>query len=83
EAKYIVIQHHEREDGSGYPNKLSGIDIHDYARICAVADVYDALTSERSYKKGMSPFDALKLMRDEMNAHFHKDIFDRFVLMLR
>jgi len=81
EAKIIVMQHHEREDGSGYPNQLKGKQIHLYARICSIADVYDALTSERSYKKRLLPFNALELMRDEMIHHFQRDLFEQFVLL--
>jgi HD-GYP domain-containing protein (c-di-GMP phosphodiesterase class II) len=81
EANIIVMQHHEREDGTGYPNQLKGKQIHLYARICSIADVYDALTSERSYKKKLSPFEALSLMRNEMINHFQKDIFERFALL--
>ena len=83
EAKTIVLQHHERHDGTGYPQGLRGSDIHIYGRICAIADVYDALTAERSYKKKMAPFDALKLMHEEMKEHFHKGLFEQFVMMFR
>lgn len=83
EAKTIVLQHHERHDGTGYPQGLRGADIHIYGRICAIADVYDALTAERSYKKKMAPFDALKLMHEEMKEHFHKGLFEQFVMMFR
>jgi HD-GYP domain-containing protein (c-di-GMP phosphodiesterase class II) len=83
EAKTIVLQHHERHDGTGYPQGLKGADIHIYGRICAIADVYDALTAERSYKKKMAPFDALKLMHEEMKEHFHKGLFEQFVMMFR
>ena len=75
------MQHHEREDGTGYPNRLKGTDIHIYGRICSMADIYDALTSERPYKQGLKPFDALKLMKEQMLNHFSKDLFDKFVLL--
>ena len=81
EANVIVMQHHERVDGSGYPHKLKGKEIHLYARICSIADVYDALTSERSYKEKLQPLDALRLMRDEMINHFEKDLFEKFVML--
>jgi HD-GYP domain-containing protein (c-di-GMP phosphodiesterase class II) len=83
EAKTIVLQHHERHDGKGYPQGLRGPDIHIYGRICAIADVYDALTAERSYKQKMAPFDALKLMGEEMREHFHKGLFEQFVMMFK
>lgn len=82
ECKIIVLEHHERDDGSGYPRGLRGDEIHLYARVCAIADVYDALTSMRSYKQPMAPFSALKLMKEEMLSHFHKELFEKFVKML-
>jgi HD-GYP domain-containing protein (c-di-GMP phosphodiesterase class II) len=81
ECRVVILQHHERYDGSGYPLEVSGSDIHPYSRICCMADVFDALTSERSYKKPLPLFEALKLMRDEMAAHFDQDMFRRFVLL--
>ena len=83
ESRLIVLQHHERHNGSGYPRKLRGEDIHIYGRICSVADVFDALVSKRPYKKQMSPFDALKLMKEEMLDHFHRDVFQKFVLLFK
>ena len=81
ECKKIVMQHHERFDGTGYPLKLKGDDIHLYGRICSVADVYDSLTSDRPYRQKIPPFSALKLMKEEMIAHFQKDLFEQFVLL--
>lgn len=75
----IVIQHHEREDGSGYPFGRKGQHIHEFARICTIADVYDALTSQRSYKKALSPMDALRVMKEEMISHFNQELFGHFV----
>jgi HD-GYP domain-containing protein (c-di-GMP phosphodiesterase class II) len=81
EAKVIVLQHHERHDGSGYPKHLRGDTIHIYAQICALADIYDALTSDRPYRKALSPFNALKLMEQETVGHFRPDLFKEFVLL--
>jgi HD-GYP domain-containing protein (c-di-GMP phosphodiesterase class II) len=83
ECKVIVMQHHEREDGTGYPRRLKGEQIHPYGRICSIADVYDALTAERSYKPGLSPFEALAIMKNEMIRFFHKDLFEQFVMLFR
>lgn len=83
ECRVICMQHHEREDGSGYPRRLVGDQIHDYARICCIADVYDALTAQRSYKKAFSPFEALGIMKEEMLGFFHKDIFENFVRLFK
>ncbi|MBU0483216.1 MAG: HD-GYP domain-containing protein [Proteobacteria bacterium] len=81
ECRVICMQHHEREDGTGYPRRLQGNEIHDYGRICSIADVFDALTSERPYKRSLSAFEALSIMKNEMLGFFHKEIFANFVLL--
>ena len=83
ECGLIIMQHHEREDGSGYPFRLSKDEIHPYARICSIADVYDALTSTRAYKQKVPPFEALRIMKDEMIQFFNRDIFSEFVLIFK
>jgi len=84
ELKLIVLQHHEKLNGTGYPSGLRGDDIHIYGRICAIADIFDALTSVRPYKNKMPSFTALKLMRDEMVPHhLQKDLLDKFILMFK
>jgi len=60
-----VLMHHEREDGSGYPFGLKSNQIHYYAKILAVVDVYDAMTSNRVYKKRQPPFDVLEMYESE------------------
>jgi len=81
ECMVIVMQHHEREDGTGYPRKLKGDEIHTYGRICCIADVYDALTAQRSYQEPRSTFDALKLMKEKLLNHFQQEMFEKFVLL--
>jgi HD-GYP domain-containing protein (c-di-GMP phosphodiesterase class II) len=81
ECMFIVMQHHEREDGTGYPRMLKGDQIHTYGRICCIADVYDALTAERSYKQRLNTFAALKLMKEQLMNHFHQELFQKFVLL--
>jgi len=83
ECRLIIMEHHELFDGGGYPKRLKGDQIHIYGRICCIADVFDALTAERSYKKAMKPFDALTLMRDKMNNHFDKQLFGTFVRLFQ
>jgi len=83
ECSSIVMQHHEAYDGSGYPRRLKQKEIHIYGRICAIADVFDALTAERSYKKAMKPFDALKLMKQQMIDNFDQKLFTEFVRIYR
>jgi len=58
--KYTALMHHERCDGSGYPNSLSGSHIDSFAKIVAIADVYDAMTSAREYRAALSPFEAIR-----------------------
>lgn len=81
ESRIIVMEHHEREDGTGYPRRLKGDQIHLYGRICCIADVYDALTADRSYKTRLNTFQALKLMKEEMINHFSKELFEKFVFL--
>ncbi|MCG6551731.1 MAG: DUF3391 domain-containing protein [Candidatus Magnetominusculus sp. LBB02] len=81
ESKIIVMQHHEREDGTGYPRRLKKGEIHPYGKIGCISDIFDAITAERSYKQGLSPFDALTLMKEQMLNHFEAEIFKSFVLL--
>lgn len=75
----IALTHHERWDGSGYPSGLAGEQIPIEGRIAAVADVFDALTSDRVYRSAL-PFDqAADAMRAERGAHFDPDLIDIFV----
>ncbi|GAB4333213.1 MAG: HD domain-containing protein [Candidatus Abyssubacteria bacterium] len=78
----IVMDHHEKLDGSGYPRGLRGSAIHPYVRIAAIADIFDALTTRRPYKLAERSFPALKTMRDEMNKALDPDLFKEFVLLL-
>lgn len=79
EAKIIAVQHHERDDGTGYPNGLKGNDIHPYARICRLADVYEALTANRSYHNRHSTFDAFKIMNKQFTADLDRKLFELFL----
>jgi len=79
EAKIITGQHHERDDGMGYPLGLKENDIHPYARICRLADVYEALTSERSYHKRHSTFDAFKIMHKQFTSDLDRKLFELFI----
>ncbi|RTE06703.1 HD-GYP domain-containing protein [Paenibacillus whitsoniae] len=64
-VKLTAIQHHEREDGSGYPLGVKGDKIHVYAKIVAIADIYNAMTNERSYKSALSPYVVLEQLFNE------------------
>lgn len=78
-AKEIAYSHHEKWDGSGYPEGLSGDDIPIAARLMAVADVYDALISKRIYKEGMPHERACQIIMEGSGSHFDPDIIDVFV----
>lgn len=77
-----ALEHHEKCDGTGYPDGLSGDEISEFGRILAVADVYDALTSERVYKPGMSPSNALRIMYGLRESDFHPGFVEQFVRCL-
>lgn len=78
-AATIALSHHEKWDGSGYPNKLAGDDIPHVARLVAIADVFDALTSARPYKPAWSIDDAVALIRRESGAHFDPEVATAFL----
>lgn len=78
-----IKYHHEKMDGSGYPLGLSGDKIPLNARIVAICDIFDALTSQRSYKKALTSFEALKLMKTEMNKHLDVRLLNKMILMFR
>jgi putative two-component system response regulator len=74
----IAQCHHEKWDGSGYPNKLKGIEIPIAGRIAAIADVFDALTSKRPYKEPFSVEKSLAIIREGKGSHFDPDVVDAF-----
>jgi putative two-component system response regulator len=78
-AAEIAYAHHERWDGSGYPRGLAGAEIPQAARIVAIADVYDALRSQRTYKPAFSREDAVRIMRREVNRHFDAELLTAFL----
>jgi HD-GYP domain-containing protein (c-di-GMP phosphodiesterase class II) len=75
----VCLHHHERMDGRGYPDKLSGDDLTIFARMGAVCDVYDAVTSNRCYKLGWEPAEAIRKMAEWQEGHFDHDVFHAFV----
>lgn len=78
-----IRHHHEKMDGSGYPFKMTGTNIPYYARIIGICDIFDALTSRRSYKKPMTTFEALKLIKIEMKRHVDPKILNQMIMMFR
>ncbi len=81
-ARTIALYHHEKYDGSGYPHQLRGDSIPIEARIVAIADVFDALTSVRPYKKAWPVDDAIALLQQEKGKHFDPDLVDLFIAQL-
>ncbi len=77
-AAIVAHQHHEKWDGSGYPRGLSGENIHIYGRITALADVFDALGSDRVYKKAWDNEKIFKLFKEEKGKHFDPKLVDIF-----
>ncbi len=77
-----IKHHHEKIDGLGYPNHLKKDQLGLFPRVISVCDVFDALTTQRSYKKAMHSYDALMLMKTNMNSHFDNNILNSFIKML-
>jgi len=82
EAAYIALEHHEKHDGSGYPYGIRGNEIHPCARICAVVDTFDALTTERPYRVALSAFEALRYMQKVLIYEFDYDCLTTFIKLL-
>ncbi|MDZ7898825.1 MAG: HD-GYP domain-containing protein [Arcicella sp.] len=74
----VCLHHHEKVDGSGYPHRLEGEQISLFARMGAVCDVYDAITSNRPYKQGWDPAESIRKMA-EWKGHFDPVVFQAFV----
>jgi len=75
----ICLHHHEKVNGSGYPHKLPGDKISLYAKMGAVCDVYDAITSNRPYKAGWDPAESIRKMTEWSSGHFDSNVFQAFV----
>jgi putative nucleotidyltransferase with HDIG domain len=75
----VVLHHHEKMDGNGYPHRLKGDNISLFAKMGAVCDVYDAITSNRPYKKGWSPAESIRKMAEWCKGHFDETVFQAFV----
>ncbi|MER2490502.1 response regulator [Catenovulum sediminis] len=78
-AREIALNHHEKWDGSGYPSGKAGEEIPVSARIIAIADVFDALTSERPYKRAWSEESAIELLQNEAGKHFDPNLVPKFI----
>ena len=78
----VVLHHHEKTDGSGYPKHMKDKEISLFAKMGAVCDVYDAITSNRPYKAGWDPAESLRKMAEWANGHFDPMVFQAFVKSL-
>ncbi|MDH4156298.1 MAG: HD-GYP domain-containing protein [candidate division Zixibacteria bacterium] len=81
ESYYPVLEHHEREDGSGYPRGLRSGEIHAHSKIVAIADVFDAMTTRRVYRSAVAPFVALKEIFDQEGV-FDRSFLENFTLLM-
>lgn len=82
ESAVTTLQHHERCGGGGYPRGLKGDEIDELGKICNLVDSYDALLADRVYKLALSPYEALKIMKEEMRDQFDREMFKEFLCML-
>ena len=78
-GRIIAEQHHEKWDGSGYPRGLAGEQIHRYARVVAICDVFDALLSARVYKPALPVEEAVAIIREGRGKHFDPTLVDVFL----
>lgn len=77
-----AAQHHERLDGTGYPEGLKGDEISEYGRMVAISDVYDAITADRVYHKGMTPTQGLKKLLEWSGTHLDPSLVKQFIRCL-
>lgn len=78
-SAHVAYQHHENYDGSGYPRNLMGEDIHEYARIVAITNMYDALISDRAFRKGFLPHEAYEMLMTLAHRYLDPKILDTFL----
>ncbi|MBU5592193.1 HD-GYP domain-containing protein [Clostridium sp. MSJ-4] len=81
-SRIIALQHHEKYDGSGYPEQRKGTEINYLARIVAIADVYDALTSDRPYRRALSPNESMEYIMANASTHFDYDMVKAFARVI-
>jgi len=77
-SSIVALQHHERWEGGGYPYSLVGEEIYRFSRVCAIADCFDAMTSDRVYRPGLSSAAALKILTSSMQGHFEPSLLWTF-----
>jgi len=75
----VVAEHHERFDGTGYPNGLKGEEISKFGQMAGIVDIYDAITSDRCYRKGVQPTEALRKLFEWSKYHFDSNLVQQFI----
>jgi putative nucleotidyltransferase with HDIG domain len=78
----VIVQHHEKMNGKGYPQGLLGESIPIASQVVSLVDAYDAMTSDRVYQKARSPFEALRIITQEMREHYNPKMVEAFIRML-
>lgn len=81
-SKIVILEHHENEDGTGYPRKLKSNEIYKFSKIVHIADVYDALISERPYKKAMNPKNAIDYIIEKSGTMFSEEFVNVFIQIM-
>jgi putative nucleotidyltransferase with HDIG domain len=81
DAHFPVLQHHERENGSGYPHQLTSKEIHLYSKMVAISDAFDAMTTHRSYRNALNAFPALQEMYEDTRM-FDRELLERFTRLM-
>jgi HD-GYP domain-containing protein (c-di-GMP phosphodiesterase class II) len=80
-SKRAILEHHEDRNGTGYPFGIKGNDTHLFSKIVCIADVFNALTTNRTYAKARTPYDAFQFIRDKLAHKIDEDLFKQFVLV--
>lgn len=78
-----ILEHHEKIDGTGYNQKLKGTEISEFAKIIKIADVYDAMISDRIYRKGLNPAMVCEYLREQEGVHFDSKLVAEFIEMIK
>lgn len=81
EMAHIIMDHHERPDGNGYPGSLKGTDIHFFVKVCAIMDAFDAMISQRPYRKALTLVEALKHIKQKVPHEYDAAIFSKLILI--
>ncbi|MBN8555645.1 MAG: HD domain-containing protein [Deltaproteobacteria bacterium] len=82
-SETIILQHHERPDGAGYPKGLVENEIHALSKIISLCDCFDSMTSERSYQKSLTPLQAIECLRTEYQNQYDQNLIVEFIRMLK